>query len=229
MTEGNILDRAVAMARRKQTGFRSFCASVDLLGVREMAPKRPSELIERLNDLYEGLGGALELHPPPAATRACFAGDSFFVVRELTPEAQVEKDWPSFCGHLYALAAHVQHLEKAWGNPGVRVIVSYGDLVPLSDPEALRRNLTVSGYTRDWLLLTGVDDALLKCWQAEAGGSRLGFQRECFWHEDLGNPRAYLGSPILEVRDALLQAPELYPQLYREIVGRVAERTSLPP
>jgi hypothetical protein len=129
---------------------------------------------------------------------------------------------------VYALTAFVEHLERVWDNPGVRVVVSYGSLIPLSDPDALQKNPGTVDFTRNWLALTGVDEAFTKCWKAEQEGSRLGFRRGFFWHEALDTPRTYLGTAVRPLGDAMLQAPELYPSLYRELVESSTESATLP-
>ena len=93
------------LAQRQRAGFSSFCASVDLLGIRDMSVRNPAEAGARLNDLQSGLGEATSFFPGGADYRGCFLGDSWFFVREVSPDESIPELWPAFCGHLYALTS----------------------------------------------------------------------------------------------------------------------------
>src|SRR5260221_458324 len=98
-------DELLELAARGRQGFNAFCATVDLLGIRSMMKNRIEEAHARLNDLQVGFGDSLVFFPFPDGEdwRVCFAGDSLFVVKELSPDDNWIEYWPSFCGHVFAL------------------------------------------------------------------------------------------------------------------------------
>ena len=67
--------------------------------------------------------------------RVCFAGDSVFVVREVEPQEQLADVWPNFCGHVFAITSMAQEIEFELRNPGVTLIISYGELAQIYNPD----------------------------------------------------------------------------------------------
>lgn len=194
--------------------------------MQRMIRENPDEAQSRLDDLQQGFGDALVLFPGGEDYRVCFAGDSIFVVKELAPgEGRVER-WPSFCGHVFALASVIQDLEVGIGNPGIRLIMSYGRLFQLRQPNSWREK-PISEYTRNWLVLTGASDALLKCTQAERLGRNAGFSGGYCWHEDPERERSYIGTRLFSIPNALCRQPGLYPVFYEELRVRGDNRAEL--
>lgn len=211
---------------RSRTGFKAFCATVDLLGMKTMIRENPIEASSRLNDLQQGFGDAFLLFPGGTDYRVCFAGDSVFVVKELAPEESWIERWPDFCGHVFALASVMQDLEVSIGNPGIRLIISYGQLFQLRQPDSWREE-SISEYTRNWLVLTGASDALVKCTEAERLGQNGGFDGGYCWHEDTKRERSYLGTRLFRIPTNLCRLPDLYPTFYQEVRARTEKQTEL--
>src|SRR5262249_33991081 len=148
--------------------------------------------------------------------RACFAGDSWFVIKELTPEENWIEHWPSFCGHIFALTSFMHNMEKTIENPGIRLIISYGTLLQLSRPDRWREE-HIEKFTKNWFVLTGASKALRKCTVAEAGGKKSGFDGGYCWHEDPQKEQRYLGTPFFHLPRELYQDPSLYPEFYKNL------------
>lgn len=139
------------LVERRRPGFRSLCGAVDLLGMRRMLLKRPHEAASRLNDLQK-LPEALLFFPGGEKYRACFVGDSWFIVREVPPDEDWSQLWPQFCGHVFALASFAYTLEGGLGNPGLRAVVAYGEVSQVFEPdEGLHPELS-SCSNESWLL-----------------------------------------------------------------------------
>lgn len=211
---------------RSRKGFNAFCATLDLLGVRSMIKSNPIEAQARINDLQQGFGDSLVLLPGGQDYRACFAGDSLFIVKELQPEDNWIKHWPSFIGHVFAVASVLNDLEVNIGNPGLRVIISYGRLLQLREPESWNDEL-ISVYTKNWLVLTGASDALIKCTEAERVGHKGGFNGGYCWHEEPEQEYSYLGTPLFKISNMLYQQPNLYQTFYNEIRQKAEKKTKL--
>ncbi len=126
------------LAARGRQGFNAFCATLDLYATQSLMRARIEEAHARLNDLQQGFGDALVLFPGGEDYRVCFAGDSLFIVRELSPDDSWTEHWPSFCGHIFALASVLQDLETIIGNPGLRLIISHGTALQLRQPDYWR-------------------------------------------------------------------------------------------
>jgi len=135
----------------------AFCCSIDLLGLGDMLRDNPAEAASRLNDIQRGFGEAFLFFPGGSDYRVCFAGDSVFVVRELTPEDDRERAWSYYCGHLFAVCSILQELELGMSNPGIRVIASYGELSQIWEPDSWRDSI-LPGLTRNWFVLTGASE-----------------------------------------------------------------------
>src|SRR5690625_3823405 len=138
---------------RRRQGYMSCCLNVDLLGVKAMLERDPREAGIRLNALQRGLAEATLFFPGADQYRACFAGDSWFLVREISPEESLSEVWPTFCGHVYVLTSIVQDVETKIGNPGIRAVASYGELVQLESPDEWRHE-HIQQDTRNWFALT---------------------------------------------------------------------------
>jgi hypothetical protein len=192
-----------------------------------MMRKNPAEAQARLNDLQQGFGDALIFFPGGEDYRVCFAGDSLFIVKELSPDDDWIEHWPAFCGHLFAMASMLQDLETNIGNPGLRAIVSYGRLLQLRESDSWREE-PISRYTRNWLVLTGASGALLKCTEAERLGSKGGFHGGYFWHEDPEKERSYRGTPLYKIPPELCCQPALYRAFYYETIQKAKRESELP-
>jgi len=223
----SFMEGVLRLVRRKQPGFSSFCAIIDLLGIGAMIRDKPAEAASRINDLIS-LPKSLTFFPGGEEYRACFAGDSWYIVREVSPDENRGDLWPAFCGHTYALTSFMQGMELGIGNPGVRVVVAYGDLLQIEQPDDFRSYDHLAEQTQHWFVLTGADSSLIKCERAHAAGKEGGFLGGRFWLEDMENPGEFLGVPIRKIKLEAYMQPALYPVLYGEILGYVTDRVSLP-
>lgn len=218
--------KVVELAKRMRLGFWAFCASIDLLGMKKTMTYNPEEAIHRLNDLQQAFGDALLFFPGGGDYRVCFLADSLLIVKELTPEEKSEKPWPMFCGHIFALASYVHKLETNIGNPGVRMVLSYGHLFQIVEPDSWRK-YPISHFTKNWFVLTGASDALRKCDQVEKKGRRHGFEGGYCWHEIPNNESVYLGTPFFEIPVEQYQKPNLYPVFYEELCKKACRKKRL--
>ena len=202
------------MVDRSRSGFRSMCAAIDLLGMRQMLLTRPDEAASRLNDLQK-LPEALLLFPSGDEYRACFVGDSWFIVREVRPE---EEDWatilwPRFCGHMFALASIAYELEGGLGNPGLRAVAAYGAVSQIFEPDE-QIHPELKPQLKHWFSLTGADQALVKCDEALRAGQAQGFMHQMFWYERLDAELVFWGAPLSPVPLTEYGLPNLYEQLF---------------
>jgi hypothetical protein len=218
--------RIVEMVHRGAEGFWALAASVDLIGMSAQMVQNPCEARARLNDLQQGFGEALCLYPGGAVYRVCFAGDSVFVIREIEPEARVAPIWASFCGHMFAVAGLLHEMDRAIGNPGLRVVVAAGPLFQLADPESWKR-LPWRHETQNWFVLTGASVAFAKCWKAERLGTKGGFRRGYCWHERLTEAGIFLGTRLARVPDEMACDPSQYGQVYSLMASTAEEKATL--
>lgn len=226
-TERDAWNQVIRLVQRKRAGFSSFCASIDLLGIRDMSVRNPAEAGERLNDLQGGLGEATSFFPGGADYRGCFLGDSWFLVREVSPDENISELWPAFCGHLYGLTSMIHELESGLANPGIRVVVAYGSLIPIAEPD-MWKYPQIEGDTTHWFVLTGIDNAFIKSEQAQRKGTKGGFSRELFWFEAPGKERVFWGAPFVKIAFEQYRRPELYPRFFEELCERHTHEATLP-
>jgi len=210
-----------------RAGYKAFCAHIDLMATSLMIETKPDEALARINDL-KSFGDALFLFPGGEDYRVCFAGDSIFVIKELSPEQKIEALWPRFCGHIYALTSVTHDMETTIGNPGLRVVTSYGPLLQIFEPDHLADE-SVEEYTKNWFVLTGASAALKKCTEAEALGRKGGFLPNYVWHEKLDDPRSYWGTRCLKIPLENYQRPELYCGFYEQMLAKADQEAHLPP
>jgi hypothetical protein len=227
MTPANLETELRRHVERSLPGYRAFCATVDLLGVTRMLEDDPEEAMNRLNGLQRSFADATLLFPGDAQERACFAGDSWFIVREVQPGADEPALWKVFCGRMFALASIAAEIEYDLGNPGVRVIASRGRLVQIAEPDRWRGHST-SHQTRNWFVLTGATEALVKCMAAERAGSHNGFQWGYFWHETVEHDLEYAGTPLVQIDPHAYGDEHVYPRIYDEMCSRAKNRVNLP-
>lgn len=219
-------DKILELVSRGRQGFNAFCATIDLLGMRSLMKSDFLEARSRLDDLHQGFGDDLLLFPGGEDYHVCFAGDSLFIVKELSPENNWINYWPSFTGHIFAMASFLHDLDTNIGNPGLRVIISYGRLFQLREPESWKDKM-ISPYTKNWVVLTGASEALVKCTEAEKRGSSGGFEGRYCWHEKPDQEFKYLGTPLFKVSSKFYQQPSIYPALYEEIRRKARKRAEL--
>jgi len=219
-------DKVIELVSRGQRDFNAFCATIDLLGMRSLIKSDSFEACSRLDDLQQGFGEALFFFPSEKDYRVCFAGDSLFIVKELSPEYNWIDYWPSFAGHIFAMASFLHDLDTNIGNPGLRVIISYGQLFQLREPDSWKDKL-ISPYTENWVVLTGASEALMKCTEAEVLGKGRGFFGGYCWHEEPDREYKYLGTPLLKIPNEFCQQPNLYPTFYQEIRRKATEKAEL--
>ena len=143
------LEEIITESRRSGEGFRAFAASADLLGMKILMAKDRREARQRLNDFQQGFADALAFFPGGERYRVCSAGDSVFVVQELEPGEDEAALWPSFCGHIYAVTAHNNDMDRTIGNCGVRLIMASGALFQLVRPESWHK-LPHADQTENW-------------------------------------------------------------------------------
>ena len=212
------------MVDRRRLGFRSMCAAIDLLGMRQMLRTRPEEAGSRLNDLQK-LPEALLFFPGGDQYRACFLGESWFIVREVRPEEDLAKLWPGFCGHMFALASFAYELEGGLANPGLRAVAAYGAVSQIFEPDEGIPEL--EPQVKHWFALTGADQALVKCDDALRAGQAQGFMHQMFWHERLDTECVFWGSPLSPVPVTEHGVPGLYEKLFARMEASRAGETQL--
>ncbi len=220
--EEQVLDRV----NRMRPGHEAFCCSIDLLGLGDMLRDNPAEAASRLNDIQGAFGDALLFFPGGSDYRVCFAGDSVFVVRELTPKDDLEIEWSNYCGHLFAVCSILQELELGMCNLGIRVIASYGELSRIWEPDSWRDPI-LSGFTKNWFVLTGASEALWKCTEAERRGAYAGFAHGYWWHEDRAEKRRYRGTPIFKIPLTAYRDTSLYPEFFKVMCDRADRNATL--
>lgn len=218
--------QVVELAKRMRSGYRAFCAYIDLLDMKETMRLDPAEAIHRLDDFQQSFGEALLFFPGGKDYRVCFLADSLLVIKELTPEEKSEECWPTFCGHVFALASYVQELETNIGNPGLRMFVSYGQLFQIIEPDSWRQ-YPISEFTKNWFVLTGASDALTKCHQADKVGHKGGFEGGYCWHEVPDKDGFYFGTPLYMIHPAQRMQPNLYPLFYNELCNKACKSAEL--
>jgi len=108
----------------------------------------------------------------------------------------------------------------------VRVVISYGRLFQIFKPDSWRR-YPISEYTKNWFVLTGAADALLKSTEAERQGRKRGFEWGYCWHEIPGNEREYWGTPFFTIAKEQWRQPQLYSNFYQELCRRACKRVKL--
>jgi hypothetical protein len=221
-------DTLMRRVMRSRPGYRAFCATVDLLGMTRMLDENAWEAMHRLNDLQSAFVSSTLFFPGDGLERACFAGDSWFFVREVGPDEDVPRLWESFCGRLFALVSFAADMEREIGNPGLRVIASHGRLVQVIEPDSCRQELTAN-QTRNWFVLTGAAEGLVKCMAAERAGRQRGFAWGQFWHEKLDAPMIYSGSPLAKIEPRAYGQPTVYPLIYSELCARDRSEVKLQP
>jgi len=187
----------------------------------------PEEVLSRLDDLQQGFGEAVATFFPGGSDyRVCFLGDSVWIVKELSPQESQEELWPRFCGHLFAVSSLLQETETRIGNPGLRVIMSYGRLFQLSRPKSWQHPI-IAPFAANWYVLTGGSEALAKCDKAEHMGSKGGFEGGYCWHGILEQPNHYHGTPLYSIpRDQWCQ-PQLYLGLYHQMLAKADHTAEL--
>lgn len=226
MSEDDFEKEVLRRVERSRSGYRALCATVDLLGVTRMLEEDPYEAMSRLNDLQQSLANATLFFPNDAEERACFAGDSWFLVREVGPDEDEAQLWRAFCGRVFALVSMAAEIEHDLGNPGIRVIASRGRLVQIVELERWREDF-IEDQTRHWFVLTGAAEGLIKCQAAEKAGSGGGFGRGLFWHEKLDTELEYIGTPLGKINRQSYCDPTVYPQIYDEMCSRGVDTARL--
>ncbi len=190
-----------------------------------MLAANPWEVRARLDDLQQGLGQAVIFFRGGSEYRACFAGDSWFIIRELKPEETDEDLWPHFCGHIYALTQFVQEMEVTIGSPGLRVVISRGALAQLTTPDNWQEP-ELADFTRNWFVLTGASEAFIKCQEVERSGSGRGFVGGYFWHESPEKERMYWGTPFFKLPPKWYEGHD-YPGVYEYVCRKRAKEVDL--
>lgn len=215
------------LAERMRSGFRAYCAHLDLTGMRETMKHNRNEALHRLNDFQQGLGDALTIYPGGHDYRVCFLADSAIVVKELKPGDDSGESWASFCGHLFSISGYVHGMETNFGNLGLRAAIAYGELFQIFEPDGWHRPET-SGYTKDWFVLTGASPAMVKSHEIHQVGTKGGFEGGCCWHETPGISGTFLRSAFSQVtplrpgEEADLKYVGIYEEMCRQAHGKTA-------
>lgn len=214
----------MADLKRSRRGYQAFAASVDLVATQALMKMNPHEARQRVNDLQQGVGEALQFFPGGEHYRVCLAGDAVFVIREIDTDEDSALLWPAFCGRIFALASFMHQMERGIGNAGFRAIVAYGPLFQLTDPDSWKR-LPWHNEVHNWFVLTGPSIAFKKCCDAERAGRKGGFLPSYCWHEQSEEAGSFLGTPL----QALPLEWAMHPELYAEVHSRMitaADRTA---
>jgi hypothetical protein len=204
------------MIDRSRPGCRAMAASIDLCARSDDLEKKLWEAHARIEDLYYNFAEALLLFPGGSDYRACFFGETVWVVREVRPNEKLRELWPRFCGHVYALCAQQQKSKAITGDLGIRVIASYGQLLQIRRSDSWKDALFAE-ETSNWFVLTGANESVAKCIKAERSGRENSFLDKYFWHESLDRPCHYLGTPIASLPSTERPEPELYSEFYRRM------------
>ena len=227
-----MLEAIVLEAKRRQPGWHGFAASFDLVAIGaqlnmggDNAPKR-AEAWQRINDLHLFFGEIFDFFPAPHKYSVCFAGDSIFVIQEIEPGIDFKELWPEFCGHMYALAGYIHQAEQDIDNLGLRVIVAYGQLFPLFQPDRWK-NLDPAISGTNWAALTGPSEAFKKCFDAEGRGTKGGFDKFYCWHEQIDQPKTFHGTPIREIDLHYARRPDMYPEFHIEMLKLADKEATL--
>lgn len=223
----SFMEELMTRIDRSRNGFRAMAASIGLFAFGSDMKNQPWEARARLNDLHYGFAQALHFFPGGLSYRACFLGDSIWVVQELKPEDDINKQWSCFCGHIYALCTLQQEPELLIGNKGIRVIASYGQLLPITRPEDWQDDHLVN-ETQNWFVLTGANEAVAKCHEAELSGGKGGFLTGHFWHESIDMHQQFHGTEIINnITPEEYRQPALYPEFYRRMCSTTNLLTQL--
>lgn len=217
------------LIKNTETYKKTFCASIDLLGVSSLIGKSSTNLNMRLYNLYSGFWSSHNLYPVYDSYNICFAGDSIFIVNDLTIDQEFNNDpkklYEQFCGHIFGIASEINLLEHTSlenDNPcGVRVIISYGKTYDIS------KNNLWRDYP-NWFVLTGPNTAVIKSLKAEKLGSKNGFKWNSFYYEMWDDEEKYKGvllKPISPIHN--LQPPVLYDKIYEVIDSQIQNYASL--
>jgi len=188
----------VQLALRRRKGYRSFCAAVDLLGVRSCS-ENDLRSGGTLNDLQKGFAKHVLLSRARGTIGPVSSADSWFVVREVSPTRTPKRYGRQFCGHIFrADLASSLNLKPGW-QPG---IARGGAQVcsQIEEPDTWSFE-HIADETRHWFVLTGADQALVKerALSARGKGRRIRWQpllvrdagrkRRFFWARRLGDSR----------------------------------------
>lgn len=179
-----------------------------------------------LDDLQQGFADSLMLFPNGSDYRVCCISDSVWVVREISPNEEPSEIWPYFCGHLFAISSTLMDIDIGIGNRGLRVIISMGPLLQISQPETWDDEF-FAGSTKNWFVLTGASEAVAKCEKAEKVGTKGGFLPRYCWHEIPDKPCHYRGTYIQSIRSAKYRQPELYSTFYERMCENVIDTVEL--
>lgn len=219
MDYDQLINGVCQMAQRKRSGYKSCCALIDLLGMTDLILKDIEEAQRRIDALHEGFVDAQDLYPGLEGCRASFFGDTVVVLKELEPEENLEEFYRKFCGYIFCLSNLIKWMEHEFDDPGIRVIVSYGKLIPLTRPNAWH-DAHLASVTKEWQVFTGANEAFAKCCKAEEGGSKKGFKKNMFWSEELDNNLDYMGIPFLNLPHHTYRNEAVYEQVYRQIINK---------
>lgn len=226
MSVEKILQDATDMAARSRDGYRSICGIIDLLGMKEMIMNDIVEAQRRIDALHTGFSGGCEIYPGLKGCRASFFGDSVSILKEIAPEECLEDEYENFAGNILAISSFLAKCEHELLRPGMRAVVSFGKLIPLSRPDAWRNSL-IAEDTKEWHAFTGANEAFAKCHLVDDRGSKSGFEHGHIWVEKLDHPLTFAGVPFLDLPADLLLNENVNAHLYRQIVVEQSQRSVL--
>lgn len=106
------------------------------------------------------------------------------------------------------------------------MVVSYGQLFQIMEPDSWRQ-YPISEFTKNWFVLTGANDALTKCHEADKVGRKGGFEGGYCWHEALDKEGVYYGTPLYMIHPAQRMKPNLYPFFYEELCKKACKSVKL--
>ena len=227
-------DELFEMIRNTELYNKTFCASIDLLGIKSLIGKANTNLNTRLYNLYSSFHAAYTNYPLSEDIRVCYIGDSIWIIKEFSIEEEMqnnmEDEWRSFCGQIYLMSCDISISENFGENTtldepcGIRVIISYGKTYEIYKKKLWPQN-------NNWFVFTSPNTALNKCFKAESIGenSGKGFLKNHCYSEVWNQVKEYNGyrlqlQSVLQSRDLI----EIYKEKYNQLVTASGIKAQLP-
>ena len=114
------------------------------------------------------------------------------------------------------MASFAYELEEGLGNPGLRAICAYGEVSQVFEPDE-GSFPGLANQLMHWFVLTGANQAVVKCDEALRVGKGGGFLHNQFWYERLDREYEFRGAPLSTVPTNQYGTPNLYERLFESI------------